>query len=142
MSKSLRLVLLAALLVMLVPRQAHAYIGPGAGFALAGSFLAVFAAVLSAILTILTWPIRLVSRTLFGMRALARSRVKRVVILGLDGMDHGLTRTMLEEGKLPNFAAAPGPGVLRAARFHRAADLAGGLVDVSDRGQSRQAQHF
>ncbi len=34
----------------------------------------------------------------------ARSRVKRVVILGLDGLDHGLTEKMLAEGKLPNLA--------------------------------------
>ena len=36
------------LLILLAPGTAQAYIGPGAGFALAGSFLAVFAAVASA----------------------------------------------------------------------------------------------
>ncbi len=74
--KTSRLLLLAVLLVLLVPCQAQAYIGPGAGFALAGSFFTVFAAVLSAILTFLTWPIRLLTRSLFGMRALARSRFR------------------------------------------------------------------
>ena len=48
MSKTSRLLILATLLVLLAPSQAHAYIGPGAGFALAGSFFAVFAAVFSA----------------------------------------------------------------------------------------------
>ena len=43
-------------------------------------------------------------RTLFGWRALRKARFKRVVILGLDGMDHGLTETMLEDGKLPHLA--------------------------------------
>lgn len=104
MSKSTRLLLLAVLLVILVPGPARAYIGPGAGFALAGSFFAVFAAVASAILMIFTWPIRMVARAVLGLRRLARSRFKRVVILGLDGMDHGLTTTMLAEGKLPNLA--------------------------------------
>ncbi len=104
MSNRWRLLLLAVVLVMLVPGRADAYIGPGAGFALAGSFLAFFAAIASAIATILTWPLRLLARTLFGWRALARSRFKRVVILGLDGMDHGLTEAMIAEGKLPNFA--------------------------------------
>jgi predicted AlkP superfamily phosphohydrolase/phosphomutase len=113
MSKPLRLVLLAVLLVLLVPSQAHAYIGPGAGFALAGSFFAVFAAFFSAVITIATWPVRLVSRALFGFRALARSRFKRVVVLGLDGMDHGLTQNMLDEGKLPNFAALKEQGCFR-----------------------------
>src|SRR5579885_841698 len=77
--------------VLLAPSAAYAYIGPGAGFALAGSFLAVFAAFCSALLMAITWPIRLITRSLFGWKALRRSRVKRVVILGLDGLDHGLT---------------------------------------------------
>ena len=100
-----RPLLLAVILIVLAPTPALAYIGPGAGFALAGSFFAVFAAIFSAFVTVLTWPVRLLSRTLFGWRALRRSRVKRVVILGLDGMDHGLTEKMLEEGQLPNLAA-------------------------------------
>ncbi|HJU44224.1 MAG TPA: alkaline phosphatase family protein [Vicinamibacterales bacterium] len=29
---------------------------------------------------------------------------KRVVVLGFDGLDYGLTRTLLEQGRLPNFA--------------------------------------
>src|SRR5437762_474022 len=101
MSRTWKLLLLTALVVFLVPEQAHAYFGPGAGFALAGSFLAVFAAFSSAVLLLLTWPVRLVWRILFGRRALARSRVRRVVILGLDGLDHGLTEQLLAEGKLP-----------------------------------------
>ena len=99
--------------LLLAPSPALAYIGPGAGFALAGSFFAVFAAVFSAFLTVLTWPVRLLSRTLFGWRALRRSRFKRVVILGLDGMDHGLTEKMLEEGKLPNLAALRDQGCFK-----------------------------
>jgi predicted AlkP superfamily phosphohydrolase/phosphomutase len=113
MHKSWRLLLLVAVLILLAPRPAMAYIGPGAGFALAGSFFAVFAAVFSAFVTILTWPLRLVARTLFGWRALRKSRVKRVVILGLDGMDHGLSEQMLDDGKLPNLAALRDQGCFR-----------------------------
>jgi predicted AlkP superfamily phosphohydrolase/phosphomutase len=102
--KTSLLILMGVALVLLMPGQAHAYIGPGAGFALAGSFFAVFAAMASALATFITWPVRLLKRTLFGWRAFRRSRFKRVVVLGLDGMDHGLTETMLEEGKLPNLA--------------------------------------
>jgi predicted AlkP superfamily phosphohydrolase/phosphomutase len=100
-----RPLLLAVILIVMAPTPAWAYIGPGAGFALAGSFLAVFAAIFSAFVTILTWPVRLLSRILFGWRALRHSRVKRVVILGLDGMDHELTEKMLAAGELPNLAA-------------------------------------
>src|SRR5262249_7412276 len=56
----------------------------------------------SGLLMAATWPIRLMVRVLMGRRALARSRVKRVVILGLDGLDYGLTTKMLSEGKLPH----------------------------------------
>src|SRR5262245_34131310 len=101
-----RLFLLTAFLIVLVePSLAHAYIGPGAGFTLVGSFLAVFAATVSAVLLLLTWPLRLLWRALFGRRALARSRFKRIVVLGLDGLDYTLTERMLAEGKLPNMDA-------------------------------------
>jgi len=105
MYKTTRLLFLVTLLVLLMPSPALAYIGPGAGFALAGSLLAVFAAVCSAVLMIFAWPLRLLMRILFGRKALARSRVKRVVVLGLDGLDYGLTEKMLAEGKLPHLAA-------------------------------------
>src|SRR5262245_33162375 len=95
----------ALLAVLLEPGPAYAYIGPGAGFALAGSFLAVFAAFLSATLLLLTWPVRLAWRAVFGWRTLARSRYKRIVVLGLDGLDYTLTERMLAEGKLPHMEA-------------------------------------
>src|SRR5436305_457051 len=113
MGKTARLLLLVVLLVALIPSTAHAYIGPGAGFALAGSFLTVFWAVVSACFTLVTWPFRLAFRTMRGLRAMAKARVKRVVILGLDGMDHGLTESMLDEGKLPHLAALRDKGCFR-----------------------------
>ena len=82
----------------------EAYIGPGAGIALVGSFLAVLLATFSAMLTLATWPIRWLWRRLRGRRARARSKVRRVVILGLDGLDPLLVDEFLEEGRLPNLA--------------------------------------
>jgi predicted AlkP superfamily phosphohydrolase/phosphomutase len=82
-----------------------AYIGPGAGFALAGSFLAVFGAVLSAIVMLLFWPVRRLARFLFRRRLPGKPRFKRVIILGLDGLDYRLTDKLLAEGKLPRLAA-------------------------------------
>ena len=123
MWKSAKLLLLAAILLMfLAPNTAQAYIGPGAGFALAGSFFAVFTAFCSALLMLVTWPIRLLGRALFGWRALRRSRVKRVVILGLDGLDHGLTTQMLADGKLPHLAALNFGGITGAVVFGRASE--------------------
>ena len=87
--------LLVVGLFFALPGRACAYIGPGAGFAFAGSFLAIFAAVLSAMLALLTWPIRYMIRSIRGRKAFARSRVKKFVILGLDGFDHGLAEKYL-----------------------------------------------
>ncbi len=108
------LLLLTALLVLADPTPAHAYIGPGAGFALAGSFFAVFLAVLSAFALLLTWPIRLLWRVLFGRRPLAKARFKRIVVLGLDGLDYGLTERLLDEGELPNLAALRDQGCFKS----------------------------
>ncbi len=102
--KNLNLLFLGVLLVFLTPRQAHAYIGPGAGFALAGSFLVMFAAIFSAILAIFTWPIRYAIRSIRGRHAFARSKVKKFVVLGFDGMDPQLAEKFLAEGKLPNLS--------------------------------------
>jgi predicted AlkP superfamily phosphohydrolase/phosphomutase len=113
MSRFLWLLILVPLLLLLDPAPAFAYIGPGAGFALAGSFLAVFAAVFSALVMILAWPFRLLMRVFFRRKPPAKSRVKRVVILGLDGLDFGLTEKMLAEGKLPQLAKLRDQGCLR-----------------------------
>jgi predicted AlkP superfamily phosphohydrolase/phosphomutase len=94
----------AALLLCLLPDQVYAYIGPGAGFAVAGSFMVMAAAIVSALFVLLTWPIRYIVRAIRYRRVFARSRIKKVVVLGLDGLDYGLTKKWLDEGKLPNFA--------------------------------------
>jgi predicted AlkP superfamily phosphohydrolase/phosphomutase len=80
----------------------YAYIGPGAGIALAGSFLAVLLAMFSALLAIVTWPFRSLWRGFRGRRARRRAKVKRVVILGLDGLEPTLVDQFLEAGRLPN----------------------------------------
>jgi predicted AlkP superfamily phosphohydrolase/phosphomutase len=92
------------------PDRADAYIGPGAGFAVGGSFLAVFAAVFSAFAMFLSWPVRLLWRILFRKRPPKAPQFQRVVILGLDGLDHGLTTKLLAEGKLPNLAKLQAQG--------------------------------
>lgn len=100
----LQILPLALLLVLAAPATAQAYIGPGAGFAIAGSLLVMFTALLSGIAALFTWPLRYAIRGLRGRKAYAKSRVKRFVILGLDGLDCRLTRKYMAEGKLPNLA--------------------------------------
>jgi predicted AlkP superfamily phosphohydrolase/phosphomutase len=86
------------------------YIGPGSGFAIGGSFLAVFAVAFSIFVTIISWPVRLIWRIFFRPRPPSQPRFKRVVVLGLDGLDFGLTNDMLAAGKLPNLAALQNKG--------------------------------
>ncbi len=90
-----------------------AYIGPGAGIALVGSFVAVALTILSAFLAILTWPVRRIWRALRGQRALRDAKVKRVVILGLDGLEPTLTERYLDEGLLPNLAKLRAKGAYK-----------------------------
>ena len=92
----------AAVLILATPAQA--YIGPGAGFAALGSFLVMFTAMLSAIATLFTWPVRYALRAIRRFRAHAKSRIKRFVVLGLDGMEPTLAERFMAEGRLPNLA--------------------------------------
>ncbi|MCP4717676.1 MAG: nucleotide pyrophosphatase [Deltaproteobacteria bacterium] len=97
-------VFIYALQAAINPDTGHAYIGPGAGFAVAGSFMVMFTAIISAIFILMTWPLRYLIRSIRYRKIWARSSCKKIVILGLDGMDHSLTTKWLDEGKLPNFA--------------------------------------
>lgn len=84
------------------PLEAFAYVGPGAGFAFVSSFFILFFAFFLALLTLLTWPIRWVFKALKRMRGARRGKARRVVIIGLDGMDPELTERYMAEGLLPN----------------------------------------
>jgi len=95
--------LTAGICLLLLP-PAHAYIGPGAGFAFVSSFFILTATIGIAILTLLTWPIRWMFRALLSTRKASKARVKRVVVVGLDGQDPELTEQFMSEGLLPNFA--------------------------------------
>ena len=105
--------IIAILVILLTPSRAEAYIGPGAGFAVMGSFLVMFTTIFSAFLIMLTWPVRYLIRAIRGRKAFARSRVKKFVVLGFDGMDPKLTKKFLSEGKLPNFAKLAGEGCFK-----------------------------
>lgn len=89
------------------------YIGPGAGIALAGSVLAVFWATVAALLALVTWPVRLVWRWVRRGRALRRATFRRVVVIGLDGLEPALVERWIDEGLLPNLARLKREGSYR-----------------------------
>jgi len=104
---------MAALLLLALSQPAQAYIGPGAGFAVLSSFLVFFLAFLAAFFVLLTWPIRWVIRFARGRKAFRRARIKRMVILGLDGMSPKLVDEYMAEGLLPNLKKLSEQGCYR-----------------------------
>ncbi|MCD6394517.1 MAG: alkaline phosphatase family protein, partial [Planctomycetes bacterium] len=90
--------------ILLSPASAEAYIGPGAGFAIGGSVLVIFTSIFAGVFALLTWPVRWLFRFLRGRKAYTRSRIKRFIVLGMDGMDPVLTERFIAEGRLPNLA--------------------------------------
>jgi predicted AlkP superfamily phosphohydrolase/phosphomutase len=81
-----------------------AYIGPGAGFAFFGSFLTLVAGLFMSVFSILSWPFRMARRAVLNRKSFRKARVKKIIFLGLDGLDPRITERMLAEGKLPNLA--------------------------------------
>ena len=102
-ARQLALLVALGLVLALSAAPAHAYIGPGAGFAVLGSFLVVLVTLVLAAFTLATWPLRYIVRVIRGRRAYSRSKANRLVIVGLDGLDPRLVDRMMGDGKLPNF---------------------------------------
>ncbi len=102
---SLKKIITSSLFVLFLAGHAEAYIGPGAGFAFLSSFFILFITFALAIFFILSWPFRLIIKSIFrkGRRVRHKDAPKRVIILGLDGMDPKLTGKFMDEGKLPHF---------------------------------------
>jgi predicted AlkP superfamily phosphohydrolase/phosphomutase len=81
-----------------------AYIGPGAGFAFLGSFLTLLGGILLGIISVLLWPFRMAMRAVSGKKGYKHAKIKRLIFLGLDGLDPGLAERYMSEGKLPNLS--------------------------------------
>ena len=101
-STARRALALAGLLAALLAAPAAAYVGPGAGFALVSSFLVIFVTLILALLSLLIWPIRMLYR-LIRRKRIGKPKIKRLIVVGLDGQDPRLTDRFMAEGKLPNF---------------------------------------
>ncbi len=91
-----------------------AYIGPGAGFAFFGSFLGLLASLFFTAVSFLLWPFRIVHTMVQSRRAYKTASVRRLIFLGLDGLDPQITERLIAEGKLPNLAK-----LRQTGSFHR-----------------------
>ena len=104
---------LVGLVVVLAANPAEAYIGPGAGFAFVGATLVLLTTLILVVFTLLTWPFTLLYRAIRIGNPYKRAIAPRVVVLGLDGMDPGLTLKLMREGRLPHFQKLAEKGVFR-----------------------------
>lgn len=103
-SRFLRVTLYTALICSASATPALAYIGPGAGIAAAGSVMVLIGTFLLAFGIVLIYPIKVVVRAITSIGK-AKPRIKRVVVVGLDGFDPGLAKRFAAEGLMPNFLA-------------------------------------
>lgn len=85
--------------------------GPGAGFALAGSFWTILILLLAA-LSMLVLPVRFVI-VWWRRRQRSSARARRVVVVGLDGLDPGLAERWMREGRLPNLQRLADQGTFK-----------------------------
>ena len=106
--------ILTLVLLLSAPGSAQAYIGPGAGFAFLYSFFIIFLILIIAPLFALIWPIWYLIHRLRTGGGPKNARVRRVVILGLDGLDPDIASRMMKQGKLPHFKKLAESGC-----FHR-----------------------
>jgi predicted AlkP superfamily phosphohydrolase/phosphomutase len=93
-----------------------AYIGPGAGFAFLGSFLTLLGGVLLGVLSLLLWPFRRAWAAVRGVQGYKHARVRKLIFLGLDGLDPGLAERYMAEGKLPNLSKLKEQGAFSRLR--------------------------
>ncbi|HLU66152.1 MAG TPA: alkaline phosphatase family protein, partial [Kofleriaceae bacterium] len=100
--------------LLLVPSTAHAYVGPGAGIAFATTAFALLVSMVLAAVGLLLYPVRMLWRLARRRRPPRPPRIRRAVLIGLDGLDPELTRRFMSEGKLPNMEK-----LAKAGCFHR-----------------------
>jgi predicted AlkP superfamily phosphohydrolase/phosphomutase len=94
-----------------------AYVGPGAGFAFLGSFLTILIAFLLSAFSILLWPFAAVWRLASSLlHRRGKPKIRKLIFLGLDGLDPRITEELMAEGKLPNFSRLAQQGGFRRLR--------------------------
>ncbi len=95
---------LTIIILAMLTAPVSAYVGPGAGFAFAGSFFFIFLAFFLAIFNFLTFPIRALFQFLKRIKTLKNAKFKKTVVIGFDGMDYHRLKAFMKEGeKYPNF---------------------------------------
>ena len=98
------------------PHALLSYIGPGAGFAFLGSFLSILAGFFLTLFSFVAWPFRLAWKALRRKRGYRNARIRKLIFVGLDGLDPRLTERYMQEGCLPNLSKLRSQGGYRRLR--------------------------
>jgi len=93
-----------------------AYVGPGAGFAFLGSFLTLLIGFALGAVSVLLAPFRIAWRLITRRQGYKHAKIKKLIFLGLDGLDPGLAEKFMAEGKLPNLSRLKEEGGFRRLR--------------------------
>ncbi len=101
--RTLAIITAALAAAVLYPSTAHAYVGPGAGFAVVGSLAVVFITFFLALGSLISWPFRALRRAIRSRHLRGPAEIRRAIVLGLDGLDPVLAKRFMDEGLLPNF---------------------------------------
>ncbi|MDE0585602.1 MAG: alkaline phosphatase family protein [Planctomycetota bacterium] len=108
-SKKLLLCFAVAMAWLVGPEPAHAYIGPGAGFAFLSGGLVLVGSLFLAIGILAIYPLKMIYRFVTG-KGRIKGDTKRLVIIGFDGMDPRLAQRFMDEGRMPNMKALADEG--------------------------------
>jgi predicted AlkP superfamily phosphohydrolase/phosphomutase len=111
MSTIIRRKILIILLIAASPGLA--YVGPGAGFALLSSLFTLLISFLLAFFSMLTLPFRLFFLWIKRRKILENAKIRKVIVLGFDGLDPDLCDRFMARGLLPNFTRLKKEGVYR-----------------------------
>jgi len=105
---------------MLTVRAAYpaqiAYLGPGGGFAVTISLLTTVLVAAGVILVIVVSPLSFLWWSLLRGRRPRKRRFRRVVVLGLDGLDPKVLTHLMGRGRLPNFRRLAEGGCFHRSR--------------------------
>ena len=98
--------LVATAIVTSTCQSVEAYVGPGAGLAVAGGIWGIVLLGL-ALLAALLFPFRFVYHRLRDRPRRQRAQTRRVVVVGFDGLDAHTTRELLAAGHMPICSDSP-----------------------------------
>lgn len=102
--------------VWLAPITAEAYVGPGAGVAVATTAFLLLVSLVLAVFGLLLWPLRMAYRLITIKKPPKKPRIKRAVVIGLDGLDPKLAQRFMEQGRLPNLQRLANKGMFTRLR--------------------------